>query len=71
MQQAQARAGETDWLGLAHEQLHAQALFQLFELMGQGRLGQVQTFCGFYQAVGFAQGVQGFEMANFQHDGAP
>ncbi|MNH18734.1 hypothetical protein D3C79_784510 [compost metagenome] len=67
LQQTQAGAGEADRLGLAHEQLHPQALFQFLELMGQGRLSQVQPFGGFNQAVGFAQGVQGFQVANFQH----
>jgi hypothetical protein len=38
-------------LGLA-EQRHAQALFQLLELVGQRRLRQVQAFGGFHQAVG-------------------
>ncbi|MDT4836549.1 hypothetical protein FQZ97_702540 [compost metagenome] len=67
LQQAQAGAGEAHWLGLAHEQLHTEALLQLLELVGQGRLGQVQAFGGFHQAVGFAQGVQGLEVAQFEH----
>ncbi|MCY1461064.1 hypothetical protein D9M71_786840 [compost metagenome] len=71
LQQAQAGAGEAQRLGLAHEQRHAQALVQLLELMGQRRLGQVQAFGGLDQAVGFAQGVQGFQVTNFQHRGAP
>ncbi len=67
LQQAQTGAGETHGLGLAHEQRHAQALFQLLELMGQGGLGQVQAFSGFHQAVGFAQGVQGLQVTDFEH----
>ncbi|MNP53359.1 hypothetical protein D3C76_1478290 [compost metagenome] len=71
MQQAQAGTGEANRLGLAHEQCHAQALFQFLELVRQGRLGQVQAFGGLDQAVGFAQGAQGFQVTNFQHRGAP
>ncbi len=71
LQQAQAGAGEADRLGLAGEQLHAQAFFEFLELVGQRRLGQVQALGGLHQAVGFAQGVQGLEVANFQHQGAP
>lgn len=70
LQQAQSGAGEAHRLGLAHEQLHAQALLELLELVRQRRLGQVQALGGFDQAVGFAQGVQGLEMAKFEH-GAP
>jgi len=67
LQQAQAGAGETHRFGLAHEQRHAQALFQLFELVGEGGLGQVQALGGFHQAVGFAQGVKGFQVTDFEH----
>ena len=59
LQQAQAGAGEAQRFGLAHKQRHAQALLQLFELVGQRRLRQMQALGGFHQAVGFAQGVQG------------
>ena len=62
-----AGAGEAQRFGFAHEQRHAQALFQLLELVGQRRLRQVQAFGGFDQAVGFAQGVQGLEVADFEH----
>jgi hypothetical protein len=47
--------------------LHAQAFFQLLELVGQRRLRQVQALSGFHQAVGFAQGVQGLEVTDFEH----
>ncbi|MNJ71020.1 hypothetical protein D3C77_675200 [compost metagenome] len=67
MQQAQPGAGEANRFGLAHEQLHAQALFQFLELMGQRGLGQMQALGSFDQTVGLAQGVHGFEVANFQH----
>ena len=69
LQQAQAGAGEAHRLGLAHEQWHAHALFQFLELVGQGGLGQVQAFGGFDQAVGFAQGVQGLQVTDFEHQG--
>ena len=55
LQQAQPGAGEAYRLGLAHEQLHAQALFQFLELVRQRRLGKVQALGGFHQAIGFAQ----------------
>ncbi|MDT4827585.1 hypothetical protein FQZ97_609370 [compost metagenome] len=71
LQQAQAGAGEAHGLGLAHEQRHAEAFFQFLELVGEGRLGQVQAFGRFHQAVGFAQGVQGLEMAQLEHGGSP
>ncbi|MCY1424356.1 hypothetical protein D9M71_400960 [compost metagenome] len=67
LQQTQAGAGETHRLGLAHEQLHAEAFLQFLELVGEGRLGQVQALGGFHQAVGFAQGVQGLEVAQLEH----
>lgn len=69
LQQAQPGAGEAYRLGLAHEQLHAQALFQFLELVRQRRLGKVQALGGFHQAVGFAQRVQGLEVAKFEHGG--
>ncbi|MNW01277.1 hypothetical protein D3C71_1968940 [compost metagenome] len=67
MQQTQPGAGEADWLGLAHENREAQALFQLLELVRQRRLGQVQAFGGLHQAVGFAQGMKGFQVTDLQH----
>ncbi len=67
LQQAQAGAGEAHRLGLAHEQRHAQAFFKFLELVGEGGLGQVQAFGGFNQAVGFAQGVQGLQVTDFEH----
>ncbi|MCY1292569.1 hypothetical protein D9M68_541010 [compost metagenome] len=69
LQQAQAGAGEAHRLGLAHEQRQAEALLQFLELVGEGGLGQVQALGGFHQAGGLAQGVQGFQVADFQHGG--
>jgi hypothetical protein len=34
-------------------------------------LGQVQAVGGIDQAVGFAQGMQGFQMTDFKHRMAP
>ncbi|MNK70642.1 hypothetical protein D3C87_900720 [compost metagenome] len=67
LQQAQTGAGEPDRFGLAHEQRHAQAFLKLLELVGQRRLRQVQTVGGIDQAVGFTQGVQGFQVTDFKH----
>ena len=67
LQQTQPGTGETHGFGLACEQRHAHPLFQLLELMGQGRLRQVQALGCFHKAVGLAQGVEGFQVADFQH----
>ncbi len=67
LQQTQAGAGEPDRFGLAHEQRHAQALLQFLELVGEGRLRQVQALGGFHQAVGLTQGMQGFQVTDFEH----
>ncbi|MCY1464483.1 hypothetical protein D9M71_825100 [compost metagenome] len=67
LQQAQPGTGEADGLGLAHEQRQTQAFFKLFELVRQGRLGQVQALGGLHQAIGLAQGMKGFQVANLQH----
>ena len=69
LQQAQTGAGEAHRFGLAHEQRHAHAFFQLLELVRQGRLGQVQAIGRIHQAVGFTQGVQGLEVTDFKHRG--
>ncbi|MCY1183119.1 hypothetical protein D9M73_237130 [compost metagenome] len=69
LQQAQTGAGEAHRFGLAHEQRHAHALLQLLELVGQGRLGQVQPIGGIDQAVSFAQGMQGLQVTDFKHRG--
>jgi hypothetical protein len=61
LQQAQTGAGEAHRFGLAHEQRHPQPFLKLFELVRQGRLGQVQAIGRIHQAIGFAQGVQGLE----------
>ncbi|MNR29752.1 hypothetical protein D3C85_1471590 [compost metagenome] len=71
LQQAQTGAGKAYRLGLAHEDWHPQAFLQLLELMRQGRLGQVQAFGGLHQAIGLAQGMQGFQVADFEHHVAP
>ncbi|MCY1490549.1 hypothetical protein D9M68_243100 [compost metagenome] len=69
LQQAQAGAGEAHRLGLADEQRQAEAVLQFLELVGEGGLGEVQALGGFHQAVGFAEGVQGFQVAKFEHGG--
>lgn len=66
-QQAQSGAGETHGFALAGEQGQAETLLQILDLMGQGRLGQVQPFSGLHQAFSFAQGNQGAQMTYFQH----
>jgi hypothetical protein len=35
--------------------------------VGQGGLRQVQALGGLHQAVGFAQGMQGFQVTEFKH----
>lgn len=67
LQQAQTGAGEAHRFGLAHEELQAEPLFQLLELVRQRRLRQVQAFGGLDQAVGLAQGMKRLEVADFQH----
>jgi len=69
LQQTQTGAGETHRFGLAHEQRHAHALLQFLELVGQGRLRQVQAVGCIHQAIGFAQGVQGLQVTDFKHRG--
>ena len=70
LQQAQAGAGEAHRFGLADEQRQAEALLQLLELVGEGRLREVQTLGGLHQAIGFAQGMQGFQVTEFKHGAA-
>jgi len=67
LQQAQPGAGKAYRLALAYEQRQAQAFFQLLELVRQRRLGQMQALGGFHKAVGLAQGMKGFQVADLQH----
>jgi hypothetical protein len=69
LQQAQPGTGEAQRLGLADEELQAEAILQFLELVGQRLLGQVQALGGLHQAVGLAQGVQGAQVAQFEHGG--
>ena len=55
LQQTLAGRGEAHRSRLADEQRAAEALFQVLELMGQGRLGQVDAFRSLDQRPGAAQ----------------
>ncbi|PAV74620.1 hypothetical protein WR25_00535 [Diploscapter pachys] len=68
LQQLETSAGKTYRPGLAHEQRHANTVFQLAELVRQRRLGQVQPFGGLVQAVGFAQGMDGAQVPQIDHE---
>lgn len=61
-EQALAGTGEADRLGLADEQGAVEAFFQVFDLMGEGRLRQMDPFGGFDKAACIAQGRQCFQV---------
>ena len=67
LQQAQAGTGEAHRTRLAYEELEPQSFFQFLELVRQGRLGQMQAFGGFDEAVRFAQCMKRFQVTDFQH----
>lgn len=67
-QQALSGAGKLHGARLADEQWRAQALLEVLQLMGEGRLGEVDTLRGFDQRACITQGQQGTQMAQFKHD---
>ncbi len=66
-QQSLAGPGELHRTGLAHEQRAAQTLLQVLDLVGEGRLGQVDPFGRLHQGAGVAQGDQGAEVSQLEH----
>jgi len=66
-QQPQTDGRELRRHGLALEQWAAKALFEQLDLMGQGRLGQVEQLRRAHQASGVTQREQRAQVADFEN----